>query len=161
MQDPSLSGKSASDPLPSPPGPETVSHLKPSELVSLAMQLRAHADGEWQRAVNLHAALIAVMIFFAGQSDPFVTARLIVFAFYTYNVIMLLRALIEARAGLSAVTDDLMLLPAPARGGHSLRWLTARRPSGDPRFQIGLLAVVWTVIGYLMLSSILLGRDAM
>lgn len=140
--------------------PVTVSHLKPSELVTLAMQLRGRADGEWQRAVNLHGALIAVMIFFAGQSDPFVTARLIVFVFYTYNIVMLLRGLTEAYAGLRDVTSDLLLLPPAERGGHSLRWLTARRYQRDARIQCSLLALVWMVIGYLMLSSLMLGRAA-
>lgn len=160
MQDLPVTTDTPVEPMLSGPYPGTVSHMKPSELVSLAMQLRGRADGEWQRAVNLHAALIAVMIFFAGQSDPFVTARLIVFAFYTYNVIVLLRGLIEAYAGLRAVTDDLLLLRAPDLGGHSLRWLTARRYHGDARFQGALLALVWMVTGYLMLSSILLGRAA-
>lgn len=160
MQDSPSSSIDPAEPETAPPDLRTISHLKPPELVLLAMQLRGRADSEWQRAVNLHAALIAVMIFFAGQTDPFVTARLIVFAFYTYNVIMLLRALIEAYAGLRAVTNDLLLLPPPALGGHSLRWLTKRRYFGDARVQGALLAVVWTVTGYLLLSSILLGRAA-
>ena len=146
------------EPATAPSEPGTISHLKPNELVTLAMQLRARADGEWQRAVNLHAALIGVMIFFAGQDDPFVTARLIVFAFYTYNIIILLRALTEAFSGLRAVTEDLMLLPAPALGGNSLRWLTAKHYHRNVRVQVALLAVVWTVTGYLMLGSILFGQ---
>lgn len=157
MQNTSRSGP---DVLPSSAEAETVSHLKPSELVSLAMQLRGRADAEWQRAVNLHGALIAVMIFFAGQPDPYVTARLVVFTFYTYNVVMLLRGLNEAYAGLRDVTSDLMLLPAPEQGGHSLRWLTARSYRRDAVIQCTLLAIVWIVIGYLMLSSLMLGRPA-
>lgn len=122
---------------------------------------RGRADGEWQRAVNLHGALIAVMIFFAGQPDPFVTARLIVFLFYTYNVVMLLRGLTEAYAGLRDVTSDLLLLPTPERGGHSLRWLTARLYQQEARIQCTLLTIVWMVIGYLMLSSLMLGLPAL
>ena len=138
--------------------PVVISHLKANELVALAMQLRGRTDGEWQRAVNLHGALIAVMIFFAGQPDPFVTARVIVYVFYSYNVVMLLRSLTESYAGLRDVTSDLMLLPSPDRGGHSLRWLTARRYRREAQVQCTLLVVVWVVIGYLMLGSLLLGR---
>lgn len=135
-----------------------MSHLRANELVGLAMQLRSRADAEWQRAVNVHAALIAVMIFFAGQPDPFVTARVIVYVFYTYNVLVLLRSLTEAYAGLREVTTDLLLLPTPARGGNSLRWLTARRFRREGVVQCTLLGVVWLVIGYLMLGSLMLGR---
>jgi hypothetical protein len=143
-----------------PPAADGTASLKPFELVSLAMQLRGRVDAEWQRAVNLHAALIAVMIFFAGQADPFVAARLIVFVFYTYNIVMLLRGLTEAYAGLRDVTSDLARLPVPEHGAASLRWLTSRHYRRDARFQCTLLVVVWTVIGYLMLSSLVLGRDA-
>ncbi len=141
-----------------PSEPVLVSHLKANELVALAMQLRGRTDGEWQRAVNLHGALIAVMIFFANQSDPFLTARVMVYIFYTYNVIMLLRGLTEAYAGLRDVTSDLLLLPEPERGGHSLHWLTARRYRREAPIQCSLLIAVWVVIGYLLIGSLLLGR---
>ena len=134
-----------------------VSHLKPHELVTLAMQLRARTDGEWQRAINLHGALIAVMIFFANQPEPFLAARVMVYIFYTYNVIMQLRGLTEAYAGLRDVTSDLLLLPAPDRGGRSLEWLTARRFRREAPIQCGLLVAVWVVIGYLLIGSLLLG----
>jgi hypothetical protein len=134
-----------------------VSHLGPGELVHVALQLRGRADGEWQRAVNLHAALIAVMIFFASQADPFLTARLIVFAFYSYNVAMVMRSLTDACAGLDRVTADLRLLPPPAQGGAVLGWLTARRFAREGFAQCVLLAVVWAVVAWLMIGWLLLG----
>jgi hypothetical protein len=136
-----------------------VSHLKANELVALAMQLRGRTDSEWQRAVNLHGALIAVMIFFANQAEPFLAARVMVYVFYTYNVVMLLRGLTEAYAGLREVTSDLLLLPAPERGGQSLRWLTARRFRREAPIQCSLLVAVWALIGYLLIGSLLLGRS--
>lgn len=135
-----------------------VSHLKANELVQLAIQLRNRCDSEWQRAVNLHGALIAVMIFFANHAEPFLVARIVVYVFYTYTMVMLLRSLVEVYAGLREVTSDLLLLPLPERGGYSLRWLTGRRYRREAPVQCALLAVVWVVIGYLLIGGLLLGR---
>jgi hypothetical protein len=141
------------------PDPEVrVSHLKPAELISFAMQMRARVDGEWQRVVGIHAALIAVMVFFANQPEPFMPARVIVHAFYTYNVIMLLRALRDAYGGLRDVTRDLLLLPPAALGGHSIAWLTRRKFEREVVIQSVLMIAVWLVVGYLLIGGLLLGH---
>jgi hypothetical protein len=143
---------------PRPEGDLRISHLKPAELVSLALQMRGRVDSEWQRVVGIHAALIAVMVFFANQPEPFMTARVIVHAFYTYNVIMLLRALRDAYAGLRDVTRDLMLLPPADLGGYSIAWLTRRKFEREVVVQSVLMVVVWLVVGYLLIGGLLLGH---
>lgn len=136
-----------------PPAEELrISHLKYSETVTFALQLRGRADTEWQRVVNMHAALIAVMIFFANETDGFLAARILVFVFYTYNVAVALVNLREAFAGLRAVSNDLRLFPPPPSGGEGLQWLTRRGFRYDATLQCGLLVVVWGVIGILLLA---------
>jgi hypothetical protein len=135
-----------------------ISHLKAPELISFAMQMRGRVDGEWQRVVGIHIALIAVMVFFANQPEPFMTARVIVYVFYTYNVVMLLRALRDAYAGLRDATRDLTLLPPAAQGGHSIAWLTRRKFEREVEIQSALMVVVWLVVGYLLIGGLLLGH---
>ncbi len=130
-----------------------------TELVNLCLQLRGKSEAEWQRVINLHAALIGAMIFFAGQDDPYVTGRILVFAFYTFNVISSCLSLRETFDGLRRVNEDLALFGNPALGGSSFDWIVTRRYSLYVWGRSGLLAGVWLVVGYLMIFSILLGRS--
>ena len=61
--------------------PVSVGHMNLTETVNFGLQLRTKVDVEWQRVVNIHAALIGVMIFFAGQPEPYTMARLVAFLF--------------------------------------------------------------------------------
>jgi hypothetical protein len=138
--------------------PATVSHLKFGEAIGVLMQLRAKVEAEWHRIVYIHAALIGVMIFFAGQANPFVTARLVVFTIYSFNVEVVWFSLFEAYDGMRRVTQDLLLFPKPERGGHTVVWLRGRTYRHDAWTRAGLLGVVWAVVGYLMILPLIFGR---
>ena len=56
-------------------------------LLRLSHDIRARVEAEWQRLINANAALIAVMVFFASRPEPFMAARIIVFAFYSATVL--------------------------------------------------------------------------
>ena len=134
-----------------------VSHMNVTELVNFGLQLRNRSEAEWQRVINLHAALIGAMIFFAGQPDPYVTARLVVFAFYSFNVASSFLSLRETFDGLARVSDDLGLFPRPDRGGGSFDWIASRRFGLFVWARSGLLICVWAVVGYLMVVPLITG----
>jgi hypothetical protein len=129
-----------------------------TELVNFCLQLRAKSESEWQRVINLHAALIGAMIFFAGQADPYVTARLAVFAFYSFNVVSSYVSLRDTFGGLSRVNDDLLLFGRPALGGASMDWLVSRRYSLYVWGRSVLLVLAWLLVGYLMILPLLPGN---
>lgn len=132
--------------------------VKLSETLSLLMALRTKADNDWYRVIYLHAALIGVMVFFAGQKSDFVIARLVVFAFYTFNVAVSFMALRESRDGLRNATADLRSFP-PHQGGASLqRWLGSRDYAGALRLQLMVLGAAWLLVAWLLLSAMVLGR---
>lgn len=122
------------------------------------MQLGGKVDAEWQRVVNLHAALIGIMVFFAGQRDPYLAARLLVFVFYSFNVVVSFNNLKEVYAGLRQINQDLMLFPPPEIGGHSLEWIRSRTYRHVVWLRSGLLALVWAVVAYLMFVPLLFER---
>ncbi len=148
------------DESPAMPDPHDlrVSHMRYSELVSLTMQMRARADADWQRVITMHAALIAVMIFFANQQAPFLPARILVLAIYSYSVVMALQSLRETFSGLQALTQDLMLFPAPVLGGHALAWLHARSFRSHAIAHSVILIVAWLVVSWLLVGGLLFGH---
>lgn len=147
---------------PTAPEPrQKVSHLGFAELLSFSMQLRTKLEAEWQRVVAVHAALIGVMIFFAGQSESYTTARLVVFVFYSFNVAASWVNLREAYAGLEEVKRDMVVFGDPSAGGHSYRWLVLRSYHRASWLRTGLLLLVWAVVGYLMILPLWVGRVPM
>jgi hypothetical protein len=138
--------------------PVLVSHLKFGEAIGVLMQLRAKVEAEWHRIVYIHAALIGVMIFFAGQQNPHVAGRLVVFAFYTLNVLAFYRSLRDAYDGLRLVTADIAQFPPPANGGNITAWLASRSYRHDAAYRAALLAGVWGVVFYLMILPLIVGR---
>lgn len=135
-----------------------VSHMRYAEIVSLTMQMRARADADWQRVITMHAALIAVMIFFANQQALFLPARMLVFAIYSYSVVMALQSLRETYSGLRALTLDLMLFPAPVLGGHVLHWLRSRSFRTHALTHAGILIIAWLVVAWLLVGGALFGH---
>ncbi len=140
------------------PAPERVSHLTFHEMLGFGMQLRNKVEIEWQRVVNVHAALIGVMIFFAGQTEPYTAARIVVFVFYSFNVLVSFSNLRESYNGLRHVSRDMMLFSPPSAGGDSIGWIRARTYRHDHWMRSGLLAIVWAVVFYLMILPLWLGR---
>ncbi|MDP3958980.1 MAG: hypothetical protein Q8Q26_02685 [Pseudorhodobacter sp.] len=136
-----------------------VSHMSVTELINFCLQLRSKSDSEWERVINVHAALIGVMIFFAGQEYPYVTARLVVFAFYSFNVVSSYLSLKETFDGLRRISEDLRLFGQPALGGASFAWITSRRYTHHVWFRSGLLACVWLIVGYLMITPLVFGHN--
>ncbi len=145
-----------------PTGPATpppkVSHMSVAELVNLSQQLRGKSEAEWQRVINLHAALIGVMIFFAGQPETYATARLLVFGFYTFNLVSSYLSHRETFDGLSRVNQDLLAFGTPVAGGASFAWITSRNYRPQIWGRTSLLVLVWLLVGYLMIAPLVLGR---
>jgi|APEBP8051073178_1049388.scaffolds.fasta_scaffold00006_177 hypothetical protein len=149
---------------PSPPpadGTVRVSHLSFSEMMNLTLQMRTRIAGEWQRVINAHAALVAVMVFFASQPEPFVAARLIVFGFYTVVMLTSIANLNESYRGLRLLIAELALFPKPALGGESVTWVRRKDLRADKRLRITMLFLIWVLVGYLLILPLFFGRHAL
>ena len=153
-----MSTEPADAPEPDPMPVPLMTGMKLSETISLVMALRTKADNDWYRVIYLHAALIGVMVFFAGQKSDFVVARLVVFAFYTFNVAVSFGALRDSHDGLGHATADLRSFP-PHQGGAGVQgWLGARDYGRALRLQLLVLGAAWLLVAYLLLSAMVLGR---
>jgi hypothetical protein len=141
--------------------PATVSHMTAPELVNFGLQLRNRSEMEWQRVINIHAALIGAMIFFAGQADPYMTARLVVFAFYSFNLASSYLGMRDTFEGLRKVSQDLRLFGPPAAGGASFDWIASQKYSLPIYGRSALLIGVWSITGYLMITPLVLGHRNM
>ena len=135
-----------------------VPSIKLSEILSIVMALRTKADSDWYRVIYLHAALIGAMVFFAGQRNEFAFARLVVFAFYSFNVAVSFAALRESYEGLRHATSDLRSFP-PHHGGAAVqKWLGSHDYAKALRLQLWVLATAWLVVAYLLLAAMIVGR---
>ncbi|MEO8242388.1 MAG: hypothetical protein ABI832_08740 [bacterium] len=150
--------EAAEAPEPMEQGEPVMAGVKLSETLGLVMALRSRADNDWYRVIYLHAALIAVMVFFAGQKPDFLVARLVVFAFYSFNVLVSFGTLRETHQGLAYATADLRSFPLHQGGAAVQGWLGARDYAGELRWQLTVLGAVWLLVAYLLLSVAIFGR---
>ena len=134
--------------------------MKLSEIMSVVMALRTKADNDWYRVIYLHAALIGAMVFFAGQKTDFAFARLVVFAFYSFNVAVSFAALRESSEGLRHATSDLRSFPPHLGGAGVQKWLASHDYARALRLQLWVLTAAWLVVAYLLLAAMVVGRMA-
>jgi len=135
------------------PAVPPITAIKLYEMLNLVMALRTKVDNDWYRVIYLHAALIGVMVFFAEQTQAFLLARLVVFAFYTFNVAVSYAALRDSHAGLSRATADLRSFPSHPGAAGVQDWLASRYYDRAMRLQLWVLGVAWVLVAYLLLST--------
>ncbi len=128
------------------------------DLLKLTHEVRAQVESEWQRLINSNAALIAVMVFFASRPEPFVAARLVVFAFYTGTVLTSIINLTQAYRGLRILTFEITQCPNPSVSEAVLKWLTRSDYRAESWLRLSLPVVVWILVAYLMILPLIFGR---
>ena len=112
-------------------------------------------DTLWQRVLYSHAAIVGVMVFFATSSEPYLVTRGLVLFFYTLNTGITLAGFHETYSGLKAVSDDLKSFPRQAAISSLQTWVETQSYHRHALRRVFLLAVVWLVIGYLLLYPII------
>jgi hypothetical protein len=132
-----------------------------ADTVSLQMLLRSKSQSEWHQLIYLQAALIGVMIFFAGQTNLYVTGCVAVFAFYTVSLVFGYAALRETYHGLRIVTRAIAIFPPSEDVGEVQGWMASRRYRHDLWVRTCLLGIVWAVVGGLLLVPLVIGRAIM
>ena len=128
------------------------------DLLRLAHDVRARVEAEWQRLINANAALIAVMVFFASRQEPFIAARLIVFAFYSATVLTSVVNLSQSYRGLRLLTHEMTHFPNPTVSGAVLNWLVRIDYRAESWLRLSLPVLVWILVAYLMILPLILGR---
>ncbi len=137
--------------------PDDTPPFSMGELTSLLVHLRNRVESEWQRVLYVHAALIGVMIFFAGQSIQFVPARVVIAVFYTASLVVSWRAMAEAFEGMRIVTADIAAHPGGRGGSPAHRWLATRDYRHALRLRAVLMVGVWCVVIYLLFRTPVMG----
>ena len=137
--------------------PDQAGALSLSELISLLNQLAGRIDMMWQRVLYAHAALAAVMTFFATTPGDFLVPRLVVLFLYTANSIIAWRAFDETYGAMDAAVADVRALHGDgARKGHVLTWALSRSYRRHGLRRAALLAAVWVVVSYLVMYPVVL-----
>lgn len=130
------------------PADETVSHLGYSELVTFFHHQVGRVETTWFRVMYLHAAIVGVLIFFHQSDYPFVIARVVVFGFYTVNMLIFHFALRESYGGLHAVHADLMRFP-PTDGAVD-RWFRSHRYDRKHGVRALVMLACWALVVFLL-----------
>lgn len=120
------------------------------EIFHVCMVLHGRIDALWERLIYTHAAMVGVMVFFATQADPFLITRVVVYVFYSMNVIFTFVAMRESYNGLQAGLADLQDLPRDDGLSHMDKWLLSLDYSAHPRRRLMLVSFVWLILGYLL-----------
>ncbi|WP_349363320.1 MAG: hypothetical protein ABL307_14065 [Roseitalea porphyridii] len=143
----------------SEPTPKRVSQMTFPELVTFATALGNKIDTLWHRIIYIHVGMIAVIIFLANAPGDHVVARIAVFGFYTFNVIITFVNLNEAYGGLVAAIADIRRFEARGAPGAVQGWLTARDYGNNTRLRAAVLFVFWLVVAYLIVVPLASGTD--
>ncbi len=130
---------------------EDPSHLGFKDLISLCLELNGRLDSLWQRVLYAHAAIVAVMVFFATNENNFLLPRILVFAFYTANTVITIYAFTETLTGLKAVVKDLRALQGETPRTQVQAWVFAHNYDRHAIVRLLILAATWAVLGYLLI----------
>lgn len=130
--------------------PEDPRHMGFADLIALNLQLNSRLDQLWQRVLYSHAAIVGVMVFFGSTQETYPIARLLVFGFYSANVIITLFSFHETLSGMRAVINDLRNLRKGEPETDVQRWLFNLNYDRHSAVRIIILGVTWALLGYLL-----------
>lgn len=133
------------------------SRLDTQTVFSMCMTLHGRLDTLWQRLLYAHAAIIGVMVFFSTAEDPFLVSRVLVFLFYSVNLLISVVAMMESYRGLQAGLADIRERSESEDISHIEHWLLSLDYSAHPRRRVGVFGVVWLLIGYLLFARFIHG----
>lgn len=139
--------------------PGRVSQMTFTELVTFATALGNKIDTLWHRIIYIHVGMIAVIIFLANAPGDHIVARIAVFGFYTFNVIITFVNLNEAYGGLAAAIEDIRRFGQRGASGAVQAWLVARDYANNTRLRAAVLVTFWLVVGYLTVVPLVSGSD--
>ena len=126
-----------------------------SELVSCMNQLGGRVDLLWQRVIYAHAALAAVMTFFASNPGEYLVPRLAVLFVYTANSVVSYQSFDEAYRGLDAAAADVKRLSGTAEiSSDVLKWAVGRSYRRHRLRRGAILALAWVVVAYLLFHPV-------
>ncbi|MFZ1726954.1 MAG: hypothetical protein WBO29_10535 [Albidovulum sp.] len=131
------------------------------DLLRLTHDVRARVESEWQRLINANAALIAVMVFFASRQEPFMAARIIVFAFYSATVLTSVINLSQSYRGLRLLMHEMTHFPKPTVSAAVLKWLIRNDYRAESWLRLSLPVLVWILVAYLMILPLIMGRTTL
>ena len=120
------------------------------ELILLNLQLNGRLDALWQRVLYSHAAIVGVMVFFGTSDELYAVPRILVFAFYTANLIMTLYAFNETLTGMRAAIADLKSLQQGSARTKIQEWVFTRNYDRHATVRMAILGTTWLLLGYLL-----------
>lgn len=132
-----------------------VSNMTYSELVNFFHLQMGRVEMTWFRVMYLHAAIVGVLAFFAEASDSYLLQRVMVFAFYTVNLVIFHVSLQEGYAGLRQAHQD--LLKFPQTDGQVEQWFRTRRYGFKTPARVTIMVITWALIGLLLFRNWLTG----
>ena len=134
--------------VPSAPPDVTVSNLGYAELVTFFHHQLGRVETTWFRVMYLHAAIVGVLIFFHQSDYPFVVARVVVFGFYTVNMLIFHVALRESYRGLNAVQADLRRFPET--DGAVDAWFRSHGHDRKRVVRVLIMVASWALVAFLL-----------
>ena len=133
--------------------PLIVSNMSYSEMVGFFHQQLGRVEMAWFRIMYLHAAIVGVLVFFGEADDFLLLQRLVVFGFFTVNLVIFHVALSEGYAGLDQAQKDLERFPAS--DGHVDQWFRSRKSLNKSKVRTMVMVTTWLLVGFLLFRSLI------
>ena len=138
---------------PSPEEKKTVSNMSYSEMVSFYHMQLGRVEMAWFRIMYLHAAIVGVLVFFGEAEDFLALQRVLVFAFFTVNLLIFQYALTEGYQALENARKDLARFPE--NDGHVDRWFRTRNNRYKTPVRNAVVLITWLLVGFLLFRSLI------
>lgn len=132
---------------------KTVSNMSYVDMVGFYHQQISRVEMAWFRIMYLHAALVGVLIFFEQAEEFFVLQRVIVFGFYTVNLVIFFMALKDGYVGLTAAEKDLKLFPASNDNVDS--WFRSRNTKRKTELRVLIMFITWSIVATLLFRTLI------
>ncbi len=125
-----------------------VSNLSYPDMVTFFHQQIGRIEMTWFRMMYLHAAMVGVLAFFAEAQELYLMQRVLVFAFYTANLLIFHISLREGYGALKQARLDLIQFPETE--GNVDQWFRKRRHGMEASTWFSALFVTWLLIAFLL-----------
>ena len=129
----------------------TVSNMSYSEMVAFYNTQLGRVEMAWFRIMYLHAAIVGVLVFFGEAEDFLALQRVLVFAFFTVNLLIFQYALSEGYQALEKAQKDLSRFPE--NDGHVDHWFRTRNTRYKTPIRNAVVLVTWALVGFLLFQS--------
>ena len=133
--------------------PKKISNMTFSELLGFYHAKQSQIDMAWLRIMYLHAAMVGILVFFSEAPNFYLLQRVMVFAFFSINLLIFVRSLRDGYVAMEQARLDLTRFERD--DGAVDQWIRGSTPAYNAVVRNLTLVATWSLIGFLLFRSLL------